>query len=275
MDDNYGPDFDEDFLNQPLEYEEDLDDEMADLYFSTLNKQLNIQVEEDQEQENEARPSESTRKRPQYSADQPLGSHPLDWFVNTEFNSVSTKRKKMESIELKQQSMLDKIVAKKKTNESHFKLTNTISTVDSKGCLKIRPIDGIPFYEVANPDRSSFGYIEIYSSNQTLKPKRVLAPSNHLINSILNSTPSIVPIIPETIELKSSELWSQKYQPRSVLELLTENEHSKVVMAWLELWDESVFKRKKNCDFQLSDYYKSMMETEIVAPHLPKKKVVF
>jgi hypothetical protein len=76
MEDNYGPDFDEDFLNQPPEYEDDIDDEEADLYFSTLNKQLNDDLEEDDEieQENEEHPP---RKRPQYSDDQPLGSHPL------------------------------------------------------------------------------------------------------------------------------------------------------------------------------------------------------
>jgi hypothetical protein len=80
--------------------------------------------------------------------------------------------------------------------------------------------------------------------------------------------------MPDVIESKSGELWSEKYQPRSVLELLTENEHSKVVLAWLELWDECVFKRKKNYEFQLNDYYKSMMEREEIAPYLPKKKVI-
>lgn len=73
----------------------------------------------------------------------------------------------------------------------------------------------------------------------------------------------------------SNELWAEKYQPRAFLELLTESEHSKVMMAWLELWDQHVFKRTKNYEIGLNDYYKSMLETEEAMPYLPKKKVCY
>jgi hypothetical protein len=134
----------------------------------------------------------------------------LDWFVNTEFNSVSIKRKKLEEIELKQQTMLDKIVAKKnKLNEAHFKLANTYLSADSKGCLKLKPTDGTPFYEVANPDCSLVGYVEVSRPNETSKSRRVLTPSSHLIDSILNS---VAPAIPTVIFIYYSSNYNTNFR---------------------------------------------------------------
>lgn len=85
-----------------------------------------------------------------------------------------------------------------------------------------------------------------------------------------------------------NQLWIDKYQPRSefpvfcrnprivsgYLELLSENEHNKVVLAWLKLWDQKVFRRKQTYDPTVSDFYKNMLEVEESPPHLPKKKVL-
>jgi hypothetical protein len=79
--------------------------------------------------------------------------------------------------------------------------------------------------------------------------------------------------MPANIRHDTEQLWAEKYQPRSFLDLLTENEHNKVVLTWLKLWDQCVFKREKTYEFTVNDFYKSVLDVEETSPFLPKKKV--
>lgn len=160
-----------------------------------MNKQPNeVEVLDHQEgfaNENDqpAIPQEDTSRKRHYSSDLPLGAHPLDWFVNSEFDTATVKRKKIEASEFKRQFLLDKIISKKaQLDEAQLSSTAIDHPVQTSSYLRIKPSNGSSFYQLASPECFSIGYVEVFGPDEMLRPKRVEPSKRRLLIPSVNDS---------------------------------------------------------------------------------------
>lgn len=113
--------------------------------------------------------------------------------MNSEFDSVSKKRKRIEQGELKRLSMIDKIVSKKnQLFEERPNVTSVKKSAPKAPYLEFPPIDGSTFYKIGSPDCFQTGYIEVYRP-QSAATERFRARTERSL--VIDTADSTIPSI--------------------------------------------------------------------------------
>ncbi|KAI6235849.1 ATPase domain containing protein [Aphelenchoides besseyi] len=273
MDDNDGfADFNDDDYN--FRYEEE---DEAEFYMSTIRKESeNVAPIVNTRPEvvlNEPSTSvviekQRTEKRARLET-LPFGAHPLDWFANSEMSPVEVKRRKIETAQIHSANLLAKL-SEKKNKQLEMNLIKQTETLRQRqrttGC-------GL-YYTVSDSNGINSRQVEgeIVEEWQTVRKET----KTYLDEFIFGKSKTITEKVIQQRQPvhTSSLLWTEKYAPKSFLELLTPNEQNQNVLQWLKLWEPHVFGRKRTFNAFEDENRKQFFETEDQHPYLPKRKIL-
>nr|CAD7461499.1 unnamed protein product [Timema tahoe] len=90
-------------------------------------------------------------------------------------------------------------------------------------------------------------YQTIWKTAQELIEKRLEREQTEIDAHLAHSLPESE----SKIEEEGSELWVDKYKPRSYLELLSDESTNRTLLQWLKLWDKVVFNRERKVRYNV------------------------
>ncbi|KAI6241721.1 Chromosome transmission fidelity protein 18-like protein [Aphelenchoides fujianensis] len=201
----------------------------------------------------------------------PFGEHPLDWFANAENDAAQKKRRKLEDAQVRSENLLGKIQEKKsKRIESIVGKYAKMARMEREP-LKVAPV----YYEISDPDGLETKMMPggLYEKWESVKERPKSLFEDEFLNGPEEAEEQVVwpqrrPAVP------SSQLWTEKYSPRTFLDLLTSNEHNQTVLQWLKLWDPHVHGRPRPFAANDDEPRKPFFELEEQHPYLPKRKIL-